>query len=703
MKSIIIHILFLFLATGCTSQTTMKHKYTNDLIAETSPYLLQHAHNPVNWKAWNNETLALAKKENKLLIISVGYSACHWCHVMEHESFENEEVAKIMNENFICIKVDREERPDVDQIYMDAVQLLKGNGGWPLNAVALPDGKPFWGGTYFPKDNWMSVLTQIADLWKNDSAKIKEHAAQLTQGIIQQNEIVRLENKGKTAITQGYLKQVTTKWNSFFDNNLGGYNRAPKFPMPNNYHYLLRHAVENKDADLLKFVTLTLTKMAQGGLYDPVGGGFARYSTDKKWHIPHFEKMLYDNGQLVSLYADAYLITKKPIFKEVVYETLAFVSRELNDKDGGFYASLDADSLNHAGENEEGAFYVWTKESLKIILKDDYALFKKVYNINSYGYWEKENYVLIRKESLLELSKSLNLDLDELKSKIQTWKTLLYKERAKRERPGLDDKTLTSWNAIMLKGYIDAYRVFDDASFLKTAVEKAEFLTTKLLQTDGSLHRTYKNNTSKINAYLEDYALLIDALTALHEVTLEEKWLEKADKLTAYTLIHFFDSNSGYFYFTSDKDAALITRKIDLTDNVIPSGNSIMAKNLFKLGHYYANTSYIKKSENMLAGILDKAENYPPSYSNWLQLASDFANNYYEIALVGENAIEKLKEINSVYIPNKLISGSIKSSTIPLLENRFIENETLIYICIDAACQLPTANVKTALKQMAKK
>ena len=694
--------IFILSFMGCKSQNKIeeKHKFTNELINETSPYLLQHAHNPVNWRAWNKESLALAKKQNKLLLISVGYAACHWCHVMEHESFENEEVAILMNEHFICIKVDREERPDVDQIYMDAVQLLNGRGGWPLNAIALPDGKPFWGGTYFPKDNWVNALTQIADLWQKDPEKVQKFATELTQGVQNKNKIT--VNTTEREYKPVQLTNIVSGWMNYFDRELGGYQQAPKFPMPNNYHFLLRHAVQNKDAHLLKYVNTTLTKMAYGGIYDQIGGGFARYSTDKKWHIPHFEKMLYDNGQLVSLYADAFLVTKNKLYKETIYQTLEFVSRELTDQTGAFFSSLDADSLNEQNISEEGAFYVWKEKEFQEILGADFELFKSYYNISDYGLWENENYVLIRNQPKESFVKSHNISLEKLNKTIAKWQKKLLKVRSERSRPGLDDKVLTSWNALMLKGYIDAYRVFDEPNFLQVALKNAKFIETKLLRKDGGLNRNFKNGKSNINAYLEDYATLIDAYMALYEVTLEQKWLDLSKELADYTFKHFYSDEVHLFYFTSDEDEKLISRNFETSDNVIPASNSIMARNLFKLGHYFSDKQFIATSKQMLNTVYDQSKQYAPSYSNWLQLASDFSGDYYEVAISGKDAMGKLKEFNQTYIPNKLIVGSTKKSELPLLQNRYNKLTTDIYICVNSACQMPTDDVETAIKQIIK-
>jgi len=673
------------------------HLYTNLLIKETSPYLLQHAHNPVNWFAWNDETLALAKKEKKMLLISIGYSSCHWCHVMEHESFENEAVSKVMNRYFINVKVDREERPDIDQIYMNAVQLISGRGGWPLNCIALPDGKPVWGGTYFKKEQWMNSLTQIGQLYKNEPQKIIEYAKKLTIGV-QQSGLISL-NKSDVDFTKKYLDNTVEKWRIYFDENFGGMNKAPKFPMPNNYHFLLRYAHQNNDKKLSDFVHTTLTKMAYGGIFDQIGGGFSRYSVDTKWHIPHFEKMLYDNGQLVSLYADAFLTSKNSLYKETVYTTLAFIERELLDNNGGFYSSLDADSLNENQKLEEGAYYVWTKTTLKKLISD-FDLFSDYYNINNYGFWEQNNYHLIRNLSDDAFAKKNNITIKKLKEKVSVWKNILLKERAKKSRPRLDDKILTSWNAIMLKGYIDAYRVFDNPRFLEIAKKNAFFLEKNMLKVDGSLFHSYKNKKATINGYLEDYATLIDAYISLYEVTLNEKWLTLSKNLTATAFDHFFDIKSKMFFFTSERDSKLIARKTEIEDNVIPASNSIMAKNLFKLGHYFNHPYFLETSKQMLQNMTTSIENYGASYSNWLDLYSHYTGGYFEVVISGKEAPSKLKEINQHYIPNKLICGSTTKSSLPLLNNRFSEDKTSIYICINNTCQMPTEDPKIAINQL---
>lgn len=676
----------------------MTHPYTNALIHESSPYLLQHAHNPVNWKPWNDETLEEAKTSHKLILISVGYAACHWCHVMERESFEDSLVAKVMNDNFINIKVDREERPDVDQVYMNTVQLLTGSGGWPLNVVALPDGRPVWGGTYFSKEQWIQSLNQVLKIYETNPEKMEQYATQLEAGLKSLDAIVPNTNPAK--FHKETIDTAIVTWSRNFDHLKGGLNRAPKFMMPNNYHFLLREAYQNNNDSLKKYVNHTLTKIAYGGVFDHVGGGFSRYAVDTKWHVPHFEKMLYDNAQLVSLYSDAYLATKNPLYKTVVEETLDFVERELTHEDGTFYSSLDADSNTPDGELEEGAFYVWTEAELKQLIKADFEIFADYFSINDYGFWEHDNYVLIRKDNQETIASKHQLTISELQHKVALWKSILIKERAQRERPRLDDKILTSWNALMIKGYVDAYRVFGNETYLKTAKQNAQFIITKQLKDDGGLFHTYKNGKSTINGYLEDYAATIDAFIALYENTMEQSWLEHAKALTNYTFDHFFDDQSQLFFFTSNLDTSLVSRTLEYRDNVIPASNSIMAKNLFKLSHFYDNPAYDKAATTMLNNVLEEAQTYPSAFSNWLDLMLNYTNGYYEIAIVGSEATSKIKTLNQYYVPNKLIIGSAKDSDMPLLKNRFVEGNTYIYVCINKACKFPVTDVSEALKLM---
>lgn len=675
--------------------------HTNDLIHESSPYLLQHAHNPIDWKAWNDETLTQAKKEKKLIIISIGYSACHWCHVMEHESFEDSEVAEVMNKHFISIKVDREERPDVDQTYISAVQLMTGRGGWPLNVVALPDGRPVWGGTYFKKEEWINALEQIQKLYKEEPQKVIAYANRLEGGLKQINLITL--NTEDINFREFPIENIINIWSENFDRVWGGYKGAPKFMMPDNYKTLLRYAVQNTDKDLLDYINLSLEKLAYGGIYDHIGGGFSRYSVDEKWHIPHFEKMLYDNAQLVSLYSIAYQITKKPLYKEVVEETLSYISREMTNPDAGFYSSLDADSKNDNGELEEGAYYVFKKSELKQALADDTEIFSEYYNINSYGKWEKDFYVLIRKKSDSEIQKEFNLTEKEFTQKKFKWKEILLSYRNKREKPRLDDKSLTSWNALMLTAYIDAYKVFGNAEYLDIAVKNANFIKKHLLKDDGSLFHSYKNGKSTINGFLEDYAFTIDAFIELYQVSLKEEWLKLAKELSEYTLENFFDSEKHMFYFTSKQDRVIVTRNIDYQDNVIPSSNAVMAKNLYFLSKYFSDSEYKKIAQQMLKNVSQEIIKYPSGFSHWLDLLANFQNDFFEVVVVGPEAEERIKEINKEYIPNKIIAGSTRQNDDGILfANRYSEDETLIYICINNSCQLPTENITKAIESITK-
>ncbi|MEX0315267.1 MAG: thioredoxin domain-containing protein [Allomuricauda sp.] len=644
IKRITILWVLLVLSQGCTQKTkSVNHKYTNALVHETSPYLLQHAHNPVNWEAWKPEVLERAKKEDKPLLISIGYAACHWCHVMEEECFEDEEVAQMMNENFINIKIDREERPDVDQIYMDAIQMMSGNGGWPLNIVALPDGRPFWGATYVPKDNWIKSLNRLIELYKEDKSRIVQVATDLSNGI---NAINLVENKADAdTYSLDQLDNAVSNWSKHFDNYLGGYKRAPKFMMPNNWDFLLHYATALNKPELLEQVNITLTRMAYGGIYDHVGGGFSRYAVDTKWHVPHFEKMLYDNGQLTSLYAKAYAVTGDELYKNVVEETIDFVKEELLDENSGFYSSLDADSLDEHGELEEGAYYVWTKEELEQLLGSDYTIFKDYFNINSYGLWENDNYVLIRDKNDNEIAEKHNVSVPDLRQKMKDALNILKQERSKRSKPRLDDKILTSWNGLMLKGLVDAYRYLGNKEYLELALKNAAFIEKEMIKDDSSLFRNHKEGTSSINAFLDDYATVIEAYLALYEVTFDEKWLMQGKKLLDYTKLHFLDKDSGMFFYTSDEDESLIRRTVETSDNVISASNSIMAKNLLKYHKLFSKEGYGAMASQMVKNVQIDFDESAQGFTNWLHMVLYQNQNFHEIAVVGENYKMLGKEI----------------------------------------------------------
>lgn len=469
--------------------------------------------------------------------------------------------------------------------------------------------------------------------------------------------------------------------------------------MPNNYAFLMRYGFQNNDQELLDFVDLTLTKMAYGGLFDTIDGGFSRYAVDMKWHVPHFEKMLYDNGQLVSLYADAYKRTKNPLYKEVIEKTLAFVSREWLTAEGAFYSALDADSLNENQKLEEGAFYVWTEVELKAILKEDFDWFRIIFNINPFGHWEHENYVLIQSQSLETIAEQLKIDVVTLQLKKKEYEKILYDIREKRSKPRLDDKCLTSWNALMLKGFVDAFKAIQNKKYLETAIQNANFIIKKLWSPEGNLWHSYKNNQASINGFLEDYATVIEAFIALYEVTFDEKWLHYAKQLTDYSLEHFHDKKNVFFTFKSDLDEALITQHYETEDNVIPASNSMMAKNLYRLSIYFNHSFYEKTSTEMIHKIIPNID-YPSAFSNWLDAFLNFSQQQKELAICAEEAVLFGTKYNQKYIPNAIVAGTTQNSLLPFLSNRFVDKKKLFYVCQNKTCDLPKHNFEVALKDL---
>ena len=666
----------------------------NNLKNETSPYLLQHVENPVNWNPWDKKYLDKAKKENKLVIISIGYASCHWCHVMERESFQDSTVAKLMNDKFISIKVDREERPDIDQVYMNAIQLITGSGGWPLNVITLPDGRPIWGGTYFSKGQWISALKQISEIYETEPEKFISYANRVQEGINTLNDVVMQTDSFENIDIDKYSKLLLKN----IDEEFGGFNGAPKFMMPNNLNFLLRYSVQEKQEKSKDKILSTLDKMAYGGIFDHVEGGFSRYSVDERWHIPHFEKMLYDNGQLMSLYSVGYKISDKDLYKDVVYKIHEYIDSEMKDISGGYYSSLDADSKLDDGTYAEGEYYSWEKEELERIIGENFDLFSEYYNVNDNGFWEEENkYVLIRSISDIEFINKNKLDSATFQKIKSEWIYKLKLAKIDKKKPSLDYKIITSWNGLMISGYVDAYKSFNDEIFKNEAINAGEFIFKNLIKKDGGLHHNFVNGKSKINGYLEDYATVIQASLDLYEVTLNQKWIERALNLSEYVLSNFSGVDSELFYFTSSQDEDLISRSVEFRDNVIPSSNSIMAKNLFRLYHYFDKQEYYEKAQNMSLSVTAEFETYPSGYTNWFDLIYNFKSNYYEIAIVGENSIKQVEEINKKYIPNKLIIGSKSENNLPLLKNRYVEGKTLIYVCVNKACKMPTEDLDEAL------
>lgn len=678
-----------------TDNKKAMNENANHLINSTSPYLLQHAYNPVEWYPWGEEALEKAKKEDKPIIVSIGYSSCHWCHVMERESFENDSIAAIMNANFINIKVDREERPDVDQIYMDAVQAMGQNGGWPLNVFLTPDQKPFYGGTYFPPGGWAKLLTNVADAFKNKRSEIDKSAGELTDALSTSELIKYNLTPTEAEYSQERMDSIFDKLSVRFDSDRGGFNKAPKFPMPGNWNLLLQYHHYTGNQQALDQVVLTLDEIANGGIYDQAGGGFARYSVDGNWLVPHFEKMLYDNGQLVSLYSQAYKLVKKPQYKNVVYQTITWLEREMADQSGGFYSALDADS-----EGEEGRFYVWSKTEFDSLLGENAELLGKYYNITAAGNWEEGKNILHKRQSDSDFAKANDISMADLTSMIKEVNATLLSARAQRVRPGLDDKVLAGWNGLMLKGLTDAYDAFGDDRFLTLAINNGNFIIEKMMK-DGKLFRSYKNGQATIDAYLEDYAFVIDGLLGLYQSTFDEKWLKAAEQLIQYVNTNFYDAEEKFYFFTDNGSEALIARKKEVFDNVIPASNSQMALNLFALGTLLDNEDYKQKSETMLGSMI-KLTTEEPSYTyNWAILYGMKVYHTAEIAIVGNGFNTMRSKFASHYHPNKILMGTEEESDLPLLEYKTaLKGETTVYVCYNKTCKLPVTEFELALKQL---
>lgn len=670
------------------------HPYTNRLINETSPYLLQHAHNPVDWYPWSEEAFEKAKEENKPVLVSIGYAACHWCHVMERESFEDAETAAFMNENFINIKVDREERPDVDHIYMDAVQAIAGSGGWPLNVFLTPGRKPFYGGTYYPprkafnRPSWKDILQFISDAYKNRREEVEQQAENLT-------EHLQVSNSFGTGITKDDVFDAPKIDEAFSnimksaDKEWGGFGRAPKFPQSFTINFLLRYADIKENQEALAQALLSLDKMIEGGIYDQIGGGFARYSTDNEWLAPHFEKMLYDNALLVSTLADAYLFTKNENYKETIEETLAFIERELMNESGGFYSALDADS-----EGEEGKFYVWNYEEVQEILGEDAIIFSEYFDITPKGNWEGKNILRIKK-AFDQFTKEKKLHSKELKKIIQTGKGKLLKERSKRPRPGLDDKIILGWNALMNCAYSKAYAATGNKHYKEIAIQNMGFLLSSYKAEGELLNHTWKNGQSKYPAFLDDYSYLISALMELAQITGKNHYLDKAKELTQTVIDNFTDQPSLFFYFTHKNQNDVLVRKKEIYDGATPSGNSIMANNLYRLSIVYNIPEWRMRSEKMVRSLSDVVIKYPTSFGIWLGLIFEMTDGTKEIAILGKDWEIYLEKLLGVYISHKLAQGSaIPLPGYPLLADKPEINETRIYLCENYACRQPVSTLQ---------
>lgn len=670
------------------------HSYTNRLIHETSPYLLQHAHNPVDWYSWSEEAFEKAKNEDKPVLVSIGYAACHWCHVMERESFENPEVAAIMNEHFVNIKVDREERPDVDHIYMDAVQAITGSGGWPLNVFLTPDRKPFYGGTYFPpqkafnRPSWKDILLFVADAFKNRKTEVLEQAQNLTDHLHASNSFGMAASKddvfNPSKIDEAFKNIMKTA-----DKQWGGFGRAPKFPQTFIISFLLSYADIKKNKDALEQALLSLDKMVYGGIYDQVGGGFARYSTDTEWLAPHFEKMLYDNALLVSTLSEAYQFTKSETYKQAIEETLAFVERELMHETGGFYSALDADS-----EGEEGKFYVWDYEEAQTVLEENFELFSEYFDISPKGNWEHKNILRVKKP-LIQFAEEKNIDQQKFQAIIQKGRKKLLSERSKRVRPALDDKILLGWNALMNIAYSKAYAATGNNHYRIVAEKNMQFLISSFQNQEGLLNHTWKNGQTKHPAFLDDYAYLIAALIELSQVTGNNQYLEHAKMLTDVVIEHFADEESPLFFYTHKGQADILIRKKELYDGATPSGNAVMACNLLHLSVFFDIQGWKTKAGEMIQLLADVVIKYPTSFGVWLSLLYEIINGSKEIAVIGPEWEKYLGKMNGIYISHKLVQAAQSPLPgYPLLNDKPETSKTRIYLCENYACRQPVTTIE---------
>ncbi len=658
------------------------------LSSEHSLYLRQHAQDPVHWYPWSEEAWARARNEEKLVLVSIGYSSCHWCHVMEHESFSDASVAEVMNTRFICIKVDREERPDVDQVYMNAVQLMTGRGGWPLNCFTLPDGRPIHGGTYYPREQWVQLLTDLDGLWRSDPDRVAAQADAVHDGL---RRWTPLSPVGTARPFDGkVLARMVARAEQSFDPVFGGPDRAPKFPLPSFLAFLLRYGRSTDDGTVLRHVRLTLDRMAQGGLFDQVGGGFARYSVDARWKVPHFEKMLYDNAQLIHLYAQGHQVFGDAAYREVVLRTIEFLQREFTTPEGAFMSALDADS-----EGEEGRYYVWTQEELAAELGEDLDLAKAYYCVDERGLWEHGRYILLRDGDDATFCKRRGITADTLAAAKERIHAKLLVARQQRIPPGLDTKCITAWNAMTISGLCKAYDTFGEAAHLTMAVRAMEHLLAVCERSEGGLWHDQRTTGPRVNGYLDDHAFVLQALVDLYSSTFDERWLHKARTLTVHTIAHFHDPENARFHFTDHRDPALIVRPVELRDNVIPASNSVMAHALRALGELLGDAEWSRMAEDMLRTVIDQLPDDPEGHGHWGLLLMQLVHPWHTIAITGPDALQLRRTLATHFLPGRLL-GASEASALPLLEDKRMDQDA-IHICAGQACMLPVHTAAEAL------
>ncbi|MDH5296486.1 MAG: thioredoxin domain-containing protein [Nitrospirota bacterium] len=674
--------------------------FTNRLIHETSPYLLQHAHNPVDWYPWGEEAFEAARKDDKLVLISIGYSSCHWCHVMEHEVFENNEAAILMNKHFICIKVDREERPDIDQVYMTAVQLMTQRGGWPLNCFALPDGRPIYGGTYFPLEQWKNLLQNLLEVKQREAEKFEEYATALARGVAM-SDLVEVPT-GEVKFEPAFIDQLVSKWSGHWDTVHGGTGRSPKFPMPAQLDFLLSHIHLKKilhsthDASWISTMQMhldtTLKKMALGGIYDQVGGGFSRYSVDEYWKVPHFEKMLYDNAQLITVYARAYRASRVPLYREVIEQSCEFIERELTSPEGLCYSALDADS-----EGEEGKFYTWTKEEFVSVCGEDAELGLDYFSVNENGLWENDNYILLRGMDDWEYAEAHVIGLSTLQDSVGRIREKLLAARSQRIRPGLDNKCLASWNALMIEALVESFYATGRAEYLGRA-ERIANAVLRYMFHEGNLLHCRTNGKSTIMAFHDDYAFIANAFLSMYESTGQEQWLKTSEQLTDQAIAIFEESNHPLYWYSDERISRLFARKKEVDDNVIPSSNSVFALLLAKLASHLGREDFAEKSKSMLGSILPRL-NYAGAYSCWLQVYQWWAYAHHEVVFTGPRALSTLTGFKETYVPNCVVAASTVNSSLPLFQHRDV-NIAAIYVCSGSTCHAPVNELEQALEYL---
>ncbi|MEO9310296.1 MAG: thioredoxin domain-containing protein [Nitrososphaera sp.] len=675
----------------------------NRLAKETSPYLLQHAYNPVDWYPWGEEALARARSEDKPIFLSVGYSACHWCHVMAHESFEDQETAKLMNEHFISIKVDREERPDIDDIYQRACQLATGQGGWPLSVFLTPSQKPFYVGTFFPKDgrqygvpSFKTILLQLSEAYKTKKGDIETASAEFMDALTQTARDVALTGGEKPSVERSILDEAAMGLLQMGDTIYGGFGQAPKFPNASNMLFLLRYFDISGISRFRDFVVFTADKMAQGGIHDQIGGGFARYSTDQKWLVPHFEKMLYDNALLAQLYAELYQLTKDERHLAVLKKTLDFVIREMTHPEGGFYSAQDADS-----EGEEGKFYLWPKKEIREILQDANAIdiFCEHYGVTDGGNFEGRNILNVRSPTKA-IAQRHGKSVEEIEKIISDASAKLFAEREKRVRPGRDEKVLTSWNGLMTSAFAKGYAVAGDCRYLDAAVNAVAFIEKRLASPDGRLLRTFKDGESKLNAYLDDYAFYTGGLLDLFAVHSKPEYLEKAMRYTEFMVAHFWDEKEGNLFFTSDDHEQLIVRTKNFYDLAIPSGNSMAASNLLRLYHYTQDSSFLDKATRIMkSGARPAAEN-PFGFGQLLNAIYLYVKKPVEVTVISGKDGELAKLLNNTFLPDGVTANVRPADMAQLQKYAFFKGRDAkgkgetAYVCRNFTCSLPITSAK---------